>query len=129
MSLAGLKVFCQLVVDLVQRLSLVLESFHFLVCLLSLSGPDLLSVLCVFKVLNVVVVLDYFSLDALLDVSVLSLVLVVQKAQFSHGFLQVSVLLLSLFNSKFDVSEVVAALIHGGVKLVVLVLVALDLFP
>jgi hypothetical protein len=77
----------------------------------------------------VVIVFDDFTLNALLHMAVLSFVFFVEHSQLSYSFLQVDQFVLSLFDWELDLSQFVAALVDVRIKLVVLVLVALNLFP
>lgn len=77
-----------------------MEGLDFSLGFLSLSDPHLVGVFCVLEIFVVVVVLDDLGLNVLLDVSVLGLIFFVKKAQLSHGPLQVSELVLCLFDSQ-----------------------------
>lgn len=82
---------------------LLLEGLDLSLSLFCLAYPDLVGVLCIFEIFSVVVVLDDFSLDVLLGVAILSLVLLVEKTQLSHRFLQITQLLLGLFYSQLNI--------------------------
>jgi len=75
-----------------------------------------------------IVVLDDFSLDGLLNMSVFGFVFLIQHPQLSNSFLEVSQLILSLFDGQFKISQIVTILVDSPIQLVVLVLIALDLF-
>jgi hypothetical protein len=128
-GLAGFEVLGQFVIDFSQTLVFLPEGLDLPGGFLDLPRPHLEGVLCAFEVFAVVVVLDDFALDALLDVAVLRLVLFVEHAEFSNGFLEIHQFFLSLLDAQLNVHQSVAAFVYGGVQLVVFVFVALDLFP
>lgn len=82
---------------------LLLEGLDLSLSLFCLPYPNLVGVLCIFEILDVVVVLDDFGLDVLLGVAIFSLILLVKKSQLSHRFLQITQLLLGLFYSQLNI--------------------------
>lgn len=84
-----------------ERLFLLLKHSHLLPCLLNLPSSDSMSVLSIFEVLDEVIVLDDFSLGALLDMLGFSLILLALQADLGGGLLKINQLILGLFDSEF----------------------------
>jgi hypothetical protein len=108
-------------------LILLLQSFNFAVCLLSLAQSHFLGILPILQVFEVIVVFDDLVLNVLLDMPVLGFVLLVEETQLSQSLLQINQLLLSFFDTQLDICQIFSGLVDCCVQVVILVLIALNL--
>ena len=76
-----------------------------------------------------IVVLDNFTLDAFLNMTIFSLIFFIEHSQFGDSFLKIDKFSLGLFDSKFNVRKMITIFVDSSIKFVIFIFVALNFFP